>query len=327
MNAPTRARSWRRWMGPTAAALCAIGLIVWLWTGIQTRVNSPLYGTWLWTGSDWKQLAKSNEDLGTTLFGGELLTYWTDIGGLVDSDGTRWDGTEWVTNSIALPYPLTSKARDRGDAVPSQGAVILDEAGNQLLSVDPSVTQIDAWTHGGWGIVVPPSRYPSAKYVYGYAYDPVAGAVILVMCCDPTNDAGMETWQLRDNKFSELGQIPDSVPGLAIAPDGAGQLIAFASPGAFVLSGGTWSQLSPNAISPPGSQFALVYNRSLGQLTEIGVDMSVHIWQPATLQWKLVTTTNRPPGGCGVSNPVYDPELSGIVLTSVKATCASIGLP
>ena len=184
--------------------------------------NSPLYGTWLFNGSKWTQLAGSSgaESKKSEQFpAGEQLNYWPEFGGLVDSDGTRWDGRRWVVNGLSYP------ALPNTQAFPSiRTFLVFDEGRKQLVFLDPNSGTIWTSSHGNWEKAISMAQWPNGLSVRGAAYDPTRREVVILVCCDVAG-LGPQTWVWN-------GTAPvvrsGGLPGLdeyALVPDGNGHLL------------------------------------------------------------------------------------------------------
>jgi hypothetical protein len=314
-------------------ASCTAALLLTACGGSTTvQIDISRYGTWLWNGSSWSQLAHVSGSEATTAQGfgsAETLGYWSALGGLVDSDGTRWDGSAWVANASPYPTPDAAQVPDQysGSAPGERTAMVLDEAENQLVFFDPNSETLSIWSHGAWKQVVSPAQWPKARFLRGAAYDPAHHEVLFLTCCEVGGPgAATETWAWTGQAFVQRPALPDS-GGFELVADGQGHLLAFGSSAAFSWDGQSWTSLTSHAALPKG---AVDVVRDIGHdqiAAFVLYDSPIGVWLWKGGKWQSATTTPSPPGNCDVSNPVYDPELSGIVITNLPATCEVYALP
>jgi len=303
-------------------ASCVAALLLTACADSTSAIDPARYGTWLWNGSSWSQLAHAGGSEATpapAYPNGETLRYWTDLGGLVDADGTRWDGTAWAANVIAYPSIPT------GAGSGQQTAWVLDEARDQLLFLDPNSQTLWAWSHGTWKALTTPDQWPKARYLRGAAYDPARQEVLILMCCNVSSPSpAPEAWAWTGKTFVQRPALPED--GYELVPDGRGHMLAFGTQAAFSWDGTSWTSLAAGAALRI-RQGSVVRDGAHDQIVAIGQDNagSVSRWQDG--RWQAVATASSPPGGCDVSNPVFDPELSGIVITDLPADCAVSVLP
>jgi hypothetical protein len=311
---------------------CVAAALVMGACGSQAPSIDPgTFGTWLWNGTTWIQVAHAEEAPPIDAYGlpgGESLFFWKDHGGLVESDGTRWDGSSWVSNVGAVPEPPTGTnlPNDAGDSSLQRTALVLDEVNAQLLYIDPNSKTMSTWSKDSWKVVVSPSEWPKARFIYGVTYDFAGARVVMVLCCDPYED-GMETWQWKGGKLTELALLSQTqMSGFKLAPDGLGHVIAFGNEEGFVLDGGRWVAQGVRGAMPASRPREIVYNRADGKMTAIGSDLRISVWHPDSGRWDVASSGVVPPDACAVSNAVYDPDLAGIVLTTLAGQCMSFGL-
>ena len=111
----------RFWLRNFLLLLAVCGLLTTACLG-GNGGHSTTYGTWSWDGSRWTQLAVTNQ--GKTLIADRLF-YSTALGGLIDMNGTMWNGSSWVkSDSVPTPAPV-------GDGN-QETSYVLDEATGEL---------------------------------------------------------------------------------------------------------------------------------------------------------------------------------------------------
>ena len=105
-------------------------------------------------------------------------------------------------------------------------------------------------------------------------------------------------------------------------------MLAFGAAGVFSWDGQSWTALAGDAALPNHGAVSVVSEGAHTQIVAIGQDNNgVSVWRWQGGKWQPVVAASSPPAGCAVSNPVYDPELSGIVLTDLPADCKIYALP
>ncbi len=178
--------------------------------------NTNRYGTWRWDGSDWQQLGETGK---AATFFAEKLFYSAALGGLINANGQRWDGTHWVRNEGGPTPPPVGDGNQ-------ETAMVLDEASGQLLFLDPNDKSIWSWETGTWLRVLQGSGWPEARYLRGAAYDPERYEVLIVTCC-AHDEYQTSSW----NGHSLIIRATDSrLPPLSnyqIVADGGGHMLAF----------------------------------------------------------------------------------------------------
>lgn len=315
------------------AFIVALGVMALLLTecggSAMTSIDRTRYGTWLLAGSSWTQLAQTSEIppegplAGNSM--GEAIMYWTDYGGLIDSDGTRWDGTSWVVNGAALPALPSSAIADQETG---QTRTVFDAARDELLVLDPEARTIWDMSHGSWKSVLDSSRWPAARNLVGAAYDPARMEVLILSCCDTSTAVpSPQTWAWDGRDLTQRAALSEGWDRFALVPDGLGHLLAFGPTDGFSWDGQSWTSLGPGAALPNASAIDLVFDPGRAQVVAIATDQSVDVWRWQQGGWSHLTTSRRPPEGCAISNPVYVPDLAGIVITDLAGTCNNPVLP
>jgi hypothetical protein len=110
-------------------------------------------------------------------------------------------------------------------------------------------------------------------------------------------------------------------------PDGLGHMLAFGPRDGFSWDGATWTGLGAGAALPNNGVVDVVFDPDRGQDLAISVDHAVRIWRWQGGRWGELTDARHPPDGCAVSNPAYDPELGGFVVTDLIGVCNIPMLP
>ena len=306
----------RFWLRNFLLLLAVCGLLTTACLG-GNGGHSTTYGTWSWDGSRWTQLAVTNQ--GKTLIADRLF-YSTALGGLIDMNGTMWNGSGWVkSDSVPTPAPV-------GDGN-QETSYVLDEATGELLFLDPNARTMWTWSVHGWGRVVSPSDWPEDRYLNsgGVAYDPYALQVLLVT--ESGFEAETSRWDgTRLQVLERVSQLPHAT--LLIVPDGEGHMMAFGqddsggSPtSGFLWDGKTWSVLPATSRLPRGV-VSIAFNSPDQEIVAVGSDDGANFrtWRWHQTAWQLVATTSSPPDG-KISNLVYDPALRGFVVTVLPADC------
>lgn len=325
-----------RRMSKLGRGLCVAALILACCGDSSTSPDNPLFGTWLWNGSSWTQLARSSGSeakIAPWFSGGENLTYWKDFGGLVDADGTYWSGSMWVASAVtypASPTPSPIADQETGSAPGEPTALVLDVGRNQLLFLDPNSQTMSAWSNGTWKEVVSPAQWPKARYLRGVAYDPARQEVVILTCCDVAGPGpGPQTSIWTGKALIQAPGLP-SGNGYKLVPDGNGHMLAFGDSDGFSWDGHAWSALGGVAGLPGNGGVSAVRDDTHGEILAVGQSNNsntIGVWQWQDGKWHAITAKLSPPGGCHVSNPVYDPELLGIVITDLWADCNVGALP
>jgi hypothetical protein len=285
--------------------------------GSQSDPNNARYGTWLWDGSSWTQLAKTTE--GKTFFAHQLL-YSVALGGLIDMNGTKWNGSGWVKNEISPTRPPGNYA------YPYQPtALVVDEANGQLLFFNPTEKAMLAWSVGSWAPVVTPAEWPDigALGSGGVAYDPDRQEVLIVTY--RSGDLVTSVW----NGHAIITRARNSgllLSRFLIVPDGHGHMLAFGQDDArgptrsFSWDGKAWSPLT-SAATLPRYVDSVAFDSAHQQILAVGSDDNgriSHTWRFQKSAWQVIATTSSPPGG-RISTLIYDPVLRGFVITVVPA--------
>jgi hypothetical protein len=310
--------------GPTLAGLAVVLVIAACGSG----PNPDQYGTWLWNGTTWTQLSKTDG-------GGGTLLYWKGGGGLVSSSGMRWNGSSWVADKAILPSPPVNEVQPPGSGA-DRTIEIVDQSSGQLLYLDPNSETMSAWVSGAWTTVVGPGGWPEARYLFDAANDPVHGGVLIDFCCYPYGYS--QTWWWNERKLVQVANPPSDFGFDLLVPDGVGGVVAIGAGSAYTWDGRTWSPLSPSTAFPrvfPGSSSDIVYDPSHNQIIASGVHykqqgepvLSTWLWREGTWQLIVSSPPAPPPDACGLSNLVYDPELAGVVLTNLPEDNCITGPP
>lgn len=288
----------------------------------QADPNIARYGTWSWDGSKWSQLAPTNQ--GKTLYADQLF-YSATLGGLINVNGTRWNGSSWIRNDIAFSLPAPT------DDLPA--SMVVDEADGQLLFMDPKASTMWAWSHGSWTSVVSPSQWPMANAVSGpsnginvgaVAYDPARHVVLMLSCCSPEAAAqDSAIWRTSAWDGHTLRKVSESLDlvGDYLVPDGRGRMLAF-GPKGFSWDGRSWIPLPSESELPDGVD-SMAADPAHQQIVAVGQGRTWR-WQKGT--WVLIRSADSPPIGA-MSNLVYDPKLRGFVVTVLPYDCCLANLP
>ena len=321
----------------TALACAGVfGLITAGCGATTTAIDPKLYGTWLWNGSKWSELAPSNEQgyavVGLTV--AETLWYWRQSGGLTDVDGTSWNGSSWLPNAVGqLGYPPGIAS--------GRTPFVVDQASDQMLVADSFARTIWSYVNGAWKPLVGPEHWPAARQVVGATYDP-RGDVVLLFCCR-VGESTIETWIWNGEilmpaapfPFEHSSQdivLPDGP--ISMVPDDTGNLVAFGKqpvgpdfrhqPG-YAWDGKQWIAENSAAVWPQAGCSSLEYDAVSMQtvcLSYVDGEVSTWIWRHGS--WTKSQDATEPPPGCGMSNLVYDPELQGIVMTDLNVACVAL---
>lgn len=304
--------------------LCAVAIVLAACGGSTPDPDAGQYGTWLWNGAAWSLLETSTETV--PRYGGlpstESLMYWRPAGGLIDLDRTKWDGRKWVTNDAFPAWPL-SRPEDWIGLPVNKGAVVVDDANDQLLILDSLTQTIWGWSDGAWKSLVSVDQWPGARYVRGAAYDPNGKDVLILFCCKP-GELGEETWMWDGRALTRMPQLLDGEGGplirvasgmLGMASDGNKHILAFGV-STFSWDGQNWSFVGS---APSLLQYVHpTYDARSGQLIAISSDgdkFETWLWEERT--WKPIPIRPSPPGKAAISNLVYDADVGGLVVTAL----------
>lgn len=229
----------------------------------------------------------------------------------------------WVASAVTYPpRPIPSPIADQ------QTTLVLDVARDQLLFLDANSQTMSAWSNGTWKEVVSPAQWPKARFLRGVAYDPARQEVVILTCCDVARP-GPQTSIWTGKALIEAPGLP-SVNGYKLVPDGNGHMLAFGDRDGFSWDGHAWSALDGVADLPGNGGVSVVRDDTHGEILAIGQSNNsntIDVWRWQDGKWHAIAAKSSPPGGCAVSNPVYDPELLGIVITDLWADCNVGALP
>lgn len=300
--------------------------------GATADPDAGRYGTWVWNGTTWSLLEASTETV--PRWGGlpstESLLYGKPLGGLVDLDGTKWDGHKWVSNDAFPSWPL-GRPKDWIGLPVVGGAVVVDEAHDQLLILDSLTQSMWGWSEGAWKSLLSLEQWPEARQVRAVAYDPYRKDVVMLFCCKP-EELGEETWVWDGHALTRMPQLQDGQGGplikvasgrLSIVSDGNMHILAFGE-STFSWNGESWSSLGSAPLPGSDNKASLLtyasptYDPSSGQLIAISTDNDIFrtwLWEEGA--WKSIPAGSSPPGKAAISNLVNDSELGGLVLTAL----------
>jgi hypothetical protein len=271
-------------------------------------------GTWAWNGWTWTKLSANSQGLN--------LRYWKDFGGLISIDSstnwgaTRWNGSDWVPDD-AFPGP-PPHGSDIAFGIPIP---VLDEANDQLLSIDQGVRTIWAWSHGTWAVVLSPTQWPNVSRMSGFVYDPYRKELVSLAWKDP-QEQDAEIWAWDGRALRQLSPVTFPLSQWdfrQLVPDDAGHMLALGRNKGFSWDGKEWSRLG-SGFCPTSSvdlgQVDMAYDIVHKELIAIGTgsDGRVRTWDWEQAGWIPLSPASAPSGG--LSSLAYDPELPGLVLTT-----------
>jgi hypothetical protein len=326
MNPSTRAIRHKR--RRVTIVICLVLVVMVLSSCGPSSASEPIdpnigrYGTWSWDGSKWSELAPISH--GKTWYADQLF-YSADLGGLINLNGTRWNGTAWAVNEIAFSLPVQT------NDLPA--SMVVDEANGQLLFMAPKVSQMFAWSQGSWTSVVSPSQWPTANAlsaplggirVGAVAYDPKHHVVLMLSCCSPETAAlDRAIWRTSAWDGHTMIKVSESLDlvGNFLVPDGRGDMLAF-GPKGFSWDGRDWTPLPAESALPAGVE-SIAADPAHQQIIAVGQGRT-WLWHAGT--WDLIQTADAPPKGA-MSNVVYDPILPGFVVTVLAVECCMANLP
>ena len=281
----------------------------------SSRVFYPgTEATWSWSGSTWVKLSANTAGLN--------LRYWKNFGGLVAmSSGNpptwgalKWTGATWVADGAFPSRPPLPH--------PTPEWMILDEATNQMLYRDNDARTIWALADGAWTEVVSPDEWPQVSQMSEFVYDPYRLELVSLAWKEPEEkNADMWAWDGRVLKRLSTVTAPLSAWDFRdLVPDDSGHMLALGLRYGFSWDGKAWNRLASGfcpASSVDLGQVEMAYDAAHKQLILIGTgpDGMARTWRWTQEGWISLSTASAPSGGD--SSLVYDPELPGIILTTI----------
>jgi len=206
--------------------------------------------------------------------------------------------------------------------------LVVDEANDQLILLDPNLGTLSVWSKGSWVTMVSRGQWVVANVIRAITYDPAHKEVVILACCQTSG--GLDAWTWSGRTMAQLPTEPGYFGGqmggelqIRMAQDGDGHLLVIGSEssGGYSWDGTSWTNLGPGAALPEYT-FDMAYDAAHRQLIAVGYAHGFHTWQWEHGRWKLMATPSSPPtwGSDGnISNLVYDPDLPGVILTDLQS--------
>jgi hypothetical protein len=276
--------------------------------------------TWTWDGARWTMRSSSASGDDHTLG----MVYDPDLRAVVraSDDGTyAWDGARW--NLIGGTFPASNP--------PNAFAMAYDERRRVIVAFDGLERSTYEWDGSTWRTSAAIGA-PTARFAFGFAYDPSRREVILFGGALPNGSSdpieSNDTYAYDGRRWLRLDPLAGPSPriGQGMAADDNGRITMFggrrdaqSSPSreTWIYEAGTWRQLAITATAPPGrSFFGMAYDSArmrtvlFGGSPELGAlfssaDLDRDTWEFDGLTWTR-TATLGPPGRIGAPL-TYDP--------------------